>query len=45
MITASQLRESPQTVEEASEGEESPTRVREAQEGVKRPWWRRMFRN
>jgi len=35
-------RESPQTVDEASEGEPRPA-TEGAQEGVQRPWWRRVF--
>ncbi len=44
VITTSQLRESPQMVEEKPE---RAARLRPdapgAQEGVQRPWWRRMF--
>jgi hypothetical protein len=44
MITASQPRESPQTVEEEPERAEEPhAATGEAEEGVRRPWWRRMF--
>ena len=39
----SEERESPQTVEEASEGAERGPDRTGAQEGVRRPWWRRMF--
>ena len=34
-------RESPQTVEEASEGAEPRPGTEESQEAVQRPWWRR----
>jgi hypothetical protein len=35
--------ESPETVEEASEGAEPRPGTAEPQEGVRRPWWRRWF--
>jgi len=35
--------ESPETVEETSEGAEPRPDAPGAQEGVQRPWWRRMF--
>ncbi len=43
MITASQLRESPEPVEEASETAEPHPATEGAQEGVRRPWWRRVL--
>ena len=36
-------RESPQTVEDASEGAEPPPDRPGAQEGAQRPWWRRVL--
>jgi excisionase family DNA binding protein len=36
-------RESPETVEEASEAPEPHPATEEPQEGVQRPWWRRIF--
>jgi hypothetical protein len=36
-------RESPETVEEASEGSEPHPSTEESQEAVQRPWWRRWF--
>ncbi len=36
-------RESPQTVEDASEGAAPRPGTEGSQEGVQRPWWRRMF--
>jgi excisionase family DNA binding protein len=35
--------ESPETVEEASEGAEPRPGTEESQEAVQRPWWRRVF--
>jgi hypothetical protein len=45
VITTSQLRESPQMVEEKPERAARRPRpdAPGAQEGVQRPWWRRMF--
>jgi hypothetical protein len=41
---APEARQSPETVEDASEGAEPHTATGRAQEGVqRRPWWRRMF--
>jgi hypothetical protein len=39
----SEARESPQTVEEETEGAEPRTATVESQEGEQRPWWRRWF--
>ena len=39
-----EARESPETVEEASEGAEPRSATGGSQEGARRPWWRRMFR-
>jgi hypothetical protein len=39
----SEARESPQTVEEATERAEPRPATEGAQEGVQRPWWRRVF--
>jgi len=38
-----EARESPETVEEASEGREPRPTTGSSQEGVQRPWWRRVF--
>jgi hypothetical protein len=43
VITTSQLRESPETVEEAPERAEPRLATEEAQEGAQRTWWRRVF--
>jgi hypothetical protein len=43
VITTSQLRESPETVEEAPESAEPRLVTEEAQEGAQRTWWRRVF--
>lgn len=39
----SEARESPQTVEEETEGAEARPATVESQEGEQRPWWRRWF--
>jgi hypothetical protein len=38
-----EVRESPETAEEESEGAEPRPATEEPQESVRRPWWRRMF--
>jgi hypothetical protein len=43
MISTSQLRESPETVEEEPGWAEPHPATEEAQEDVRKPWWRRMF--
>jgi hypothetical protein len=43
VIPTSQLRESPQMVEEELQRAEPRPAAGEAQEGVHRPWWRRLF--
>jgi excisionase family DNA binding protein len=42
-IEAPEARESPETVEEETEGAEPRPATVESQEGVRRPWWRRWF--